>query len=336
MTRHFPALLIVGAITLSGCGDGSQQQGGTPSAQIEGTVRADGSSTVFPISEAVAEEFRQHQPKVRVTVGLSGTGGGFKKFDIGETDINNASRPITPKEIETARSNKIEFIELPVAFDGLSVLVNPKNDFVDHLTVAELKNIWKPDSTVKKWSDVRAAWPDNEIRLYGPGHDSGTFDYFTEAIVGEARSCRGDFTASEDDNTLVQGISGDVNALGYFGFAYYEENQEKLKLVPIDNGNGPVAPSPETINNGKYAPLSRPLFIYIARSAADRPEVASYVNFYLDNAATLSREVGFIPLPDRIYNVAKDRFARRLTGSVFEGRAHTVGMTIDELMSAEK
>jgi len=285
--------------------------------RLRGTVSLDGSSTVFPISEAVAEEFGGVQPRVRVTVGVSGTGGGFKKFIAGETDINDASRPIKSKEILKAKESGVEFIELPVAFDGLSVVVNRGNYWVDHLTTAELEKIWQPGSTVKMWSDVRSTWPQQPVRLYGPGTDSGTFDYFTETINGKSGASRPDYTASEDDNALVQGISGDVNAMGYFGYAYFVANQDKLKLVAIDGGKGPVAPSLKTINNGEYAPLSRPIFIYVRSIALDRPEVKALTQFYIENAAVLATEVGYIPLPDKVYQRAMTRIEQRTTGTAY-------------------
>ncbi|NIA06649.1 MAG: phosphate ABC transporter substrate-binding protein PstS family protein [Actinobacteria bacterium] len=302
---------------------------------LAGTVQVDGSSTVFPITEAVAEEFQKVHRRVRVTVGISGTGGGFKKFCIGETDINDASRPIKLTEIAKASENNISFIELPVAFDGISVLVNPQNHFVDFLTVEELRKIWQPGSTVKKWSDVRPNWPDWPITLYGPGTDSGTFDYFTKAINGKEQACRPDFTASEDDNVLVQGIAGDKNALGFFGYAYYAENRSILKVVPIQTAKGPIAPSEVTINNGTYQPLSRPIFIYISKQSAERLEVDKFVKFYLQNAPTLTKEVGYVPLPAKIYQSALRRFEQRKTGSVFSGGA-TVGLSLKELLNAEK
>lgn len=284
---------------------------------LKGTVALDGSSTVFPISEAVAEEFGSVQPRVRVTVGVSGTGGGFKKFFAGETDINDASRPIKQKELDKARDNGIQFIELPVAFDGLSVVVNKENHWVDQLSVAELKKIWRPGSSVKMWSDVRSDWPSQPVRLYGPGTDSGTFDYFTETINGKPGASRPDYTSSEDDNALVQGISGDVNAMGYFGFAYYDANKDKLKLVPIDGGKGPVSPSMTTINNGSYAPLSRPIFIYVREKALDRPEVKALTLFYIENAALLASEVGYIPLPDKVYTRGIERIEQRSVGTSY-------------------
>lgn len=289
--------------------------------QLRGTVSLDGSSTVFPISEAVAEEFLAVQPRVRVTVGVSGTGGGFKKFLAGETDINNASRPIKGKEIKLANEAGIEFIELPVAFDGLSVIVNKNNDWVDYLSVDELKKIWQPGSTVKNWSDVRPGWPERPIRLYGPGTDSGTFDYFSETINGKSGASRPDYTASEDDNALVQGISGELDSLGYFGFAYYAANKDKLKLVAIDGDNAgekaAVSPSPTTINDGSYAPLSRPIFIYVRKDALDRPEVETLVKFYIKNSAQLATEVGYIPLPEMVYQRAFDRVLSRESGTAY-------------------
>ncbi|HIG41992.1 MAG TPA: PstS family phosphate ABC transporter substrate-binding protein [Gammaproteobacteria bacterium] len=289
--------------------------------RLRGTVSLDGSSTVFPI-----------QPRVRVTVGVSGTGGGFKKFLAGETDINDASRPIKTREIKFAHDKDIGFIELPVAYDGLSLVVNKKNDWVDYLTVAELRKIWQPGSSVTNWSDIRTGWPRQKIRLYGPGTDSGTFDYFTETINGKSGASRPDYTASEDDNTLVQGVSGDLNSLGYFGFAYYEANKDKLKLVAIDRGDGPVLPGPTTINNGTYAPLSRPIFVYIRKSALDRPEVMAFARFYLSNAAILASEVGYIPLPDFVYEKAIRRIERRETGTAYH---HNVELNAANLLATQ-
>lgn len=288
---------------------------------LRGTVSIDGSSTVFPISEAVAEEFLAEQPRVRVTVGVSGTGGGFKKFLAGETDINDASRPIKAKEIKVAQEKNIDFLELPIAYDGLSVIINKKNHWVDHLTIAELNKIWQPGSTVKNWSDVRAGWPKQPIRLYGPGTDSGTFDYFTETVNGKSGRSRPDYTASEDDNALVQGVSGDINSLGYFGYAYYAANKSKLKIVPIDGGNGPVAPTAKTINNGTYAPLSRPVFIYVRNSALERAEVRTFVEFYIENAATLAEEVGYIALPEYTYQGAMNRVNTGESGTAYDKHA---------------
>ncbi len=309
---------------------------GAAGTEISGRVRIDGSSTVFPISEAVAEEFQIANPRVRVTVGISGTGGGFKKFCAGETDISDASRPIKSVEKEACLSHKVEYIELPVAFDGIAVMVNPQNDFVDSLSVAELKRIWKPKSTVRLWSDVHPDWPGREIHLYGPGTDSGTFDYFTKAIVGKEHSSRSDFTASEDDNMLVKGVSGDRDALGFFGFAYYAENKKQLKLLKIDGGKGEVAPSRQTINDGSYQPLSRPIFVYVSKTAASRPEVEAFVGFYLKNAPQFVAEVGYVALPASVYELARKRFASRKTGSIFGGSGSRVGVTLQSLLAAEQ
>ncbi len=306
---------------------------------VEGTILVDGSSTVAPITIAIAEEFQKLHPEVRVPVGISGTGGGFKKFCLGETDISNASRPIKKSEIEACAQNNLEYIELPVAFDGLAVMVNPANDFVTCLTVEELKKIWEPDAEgkVTSWAQVRAGFPDRPLSLYGPGVDSGTFDYFTEAIVGKAKASRGDFLASEDDNVLVQGIAGDPNALGYFGLAYYEENRDKLKLVAIDAGDGNcVLPTPETVANGTYNPLSRPLFIYVNRARTDqKDEIGLFLKFYLENAKKIVPDVGYIPLTDEIYSLALQRYEKRVVGSVFKGEAQ-IGATLEDLLKAEQ
>jgi len=268
---------------------------------LTGMVRIDGSSTVFPVTEAVAEEFQIANQGVRVTVGISGTGGGFKKFCAGETDISDASRPIKDTELEACRAAGIDPMQVTVGYDGLAVMVNPNNTFASCMTVDELKQIWEPGSQISRWNQVRSEWPDGEFELYGPGTDSGTFDYFTEAIMGEEDASRPDFTASEDDNVLVQGIAGDQYALGYFGYAYYAENQDKLKLVAIDNGNGCVEPTPETVQSGEYAPLSRPLFIYLSQTAMERPEVKAFVEFYLTNAQQLVPDVGYVPLGAEVY-----------------------------------
>lgn len=272
-----------------------------PAKALGGDIEVDGSSTVFPITEAVAEEFRKSNPGVQVNVGVSGTGGGFKRFTDGETEISDASRPIKKSEAEAAAANGIEYLELEVAIDGLSVMVSPQNDFVECLTVEQLKTIWEPGSSVKTWNDVDPTWPDSRLNLYGPGTDSGTFDYFTEVIMGEAQVSRPDYTASEDDNVLVQGIGGDRNALGYFGYAYYIENPGKLKLVAVDGGEGCVEPTDETIENGTYQPLSRPLFIYVNKASLDRPEVKAFVEFYMENVAELATEVGYIRLSEQKY-----------------------------------
>ena len=289
---------------LSSCSQEEEAVG--QGSELRGAVSLDGSSTVYPISEAIAEEFLSIAPRVRVTVGVSGTGGGFKKFLSGEIDINDASRTIKESEEAEADASGIDFLEIPVAFDGLSVVVNPNNTWVDSLTVDELQMIWQPGSMVDSWDDIRADWPARPIRLYGPGTDSGTFDYFTEVINGESGASRPDYTASEDDNVLVQGISGDENALGFFGYAYYIENKESLKIVPVDGGSGPVVPTAQTINEGTYSPLSRPVFIYLNAESLSRPEVRSFVDFYIDNAGAIASEVGYIALPTEMYETSKN------------------------------
>ncbi len=311
--------LLLAMSLVTGCGGNAAEQPKTedkPAAEqpgaegkkLSGTVLIDGSSTVFPITEAVAEEFQAANPDVRVTVGVSGTSGGFKKFIPGETDINDASRKIKDKEVTSIKEKGFEAIELPVAYDGITVVVNKENTFVDYLTVEELNKLWAPESKVKTWSEVREGWPAEEIKLYGPGTDSGTFGYFTEAINGEEGASRSDYTASEDDNVLVQGVAGDKNALGYFGFAYFEENQDKMKAVPIKENKDAqaIVPSMETINNGSYKPLSRYLYIYASSKAlADKPEVKAFTQYYLENAAEMSKAVGYVPLPADQYEAAK-------------------------------
>ena len=271
--------------------------------ELQGEIEIDGSSTVFPITEAVAEEFRATEPDVNVNVGISGTGGGFKRFCRSETAISDASRPIKDSEVALCAENNVEWIELRVAIDGLSVMVNPENDFVSCLTTEELRRVWEPAArdVVMSWNDVRPEFPNEPIVLFGPGVDSGTFDYFTEVIVGEAGASRPDYTASEDDNVLVTGISGEVNALGYFGYAYYVENKDTLKLVAIDSGNGCVLPGDEAIESGEYTPLSRPIFIYVNTVELRKPEVAAFVRFYLEQARELVAEVGYIPLSADFY-----------------------------------
>jgi phosphate transport system substrate-binding protein len=300
-------------------------------------IQIDGSSTVFPITEAMAEEFQKAKKgKVKVTVGIAGTGGGFKKFCRGETDISDASRPILKQEMEACKGAGIEYFELPIAYDALTVIVNPKNDWVKALTVPDLKKMWEPSAQgkVTNWNQVRSEWPNAPLKLFGPGADSGTFDYFTEAIVGKAKSSRGDFTASEDDNVLVQGIANDRNALGYFGFSYYVENQNKLKAVPIDVGKGPVAPSPKTVEDGTYQPLSRPIFIYVSKKSMDKPEVKEFVEFYLKNAPTLVKQVKYVPLPQGVYTTGAEHLKKGKIGTMFGGEAE-VGVKIEDLMKRE-
>lgn len=304
----------------------------------EKIIKIDGSSTVYPITEAVAEEFQKmKRGAVKVTVGISGTGGGFKKFCRGETDISNASRPIVKKEMEACKEAGVEYIELPIAYDGIAVMVNPKNHWVTSMTPAELKKIWEPaaEKKITKWIHVNSSWPDIPLNLYGPGVDSGTFDYFTEAIVGKSRASRGDFTASEDDNVLVQGIANDRGALGFFGYAYYAENKDKLKIVPIEAGKGPIVPSEKTIMEGTYQPLSRPIFIYVSKKAAERPEVKEFVEFYLKQATKLVKQVKYVPLPERAYKLAEERFAKRVAGTVFGGEPK-IGIKIEDLLKLEE
>nr|WP_229415317.1 PstS family phosphate ABC transporter substrate-binding protein [Moorena bouillonii] len=304
------ALITSLAVGITSCG------GSTPTAQ----VKVDGSSTVFPISEAMAEEFQKANPGIQVTVGVSGTGGGFKKFCAGETDISNGSRPIKESEIELCKKGGIEYIELPIAFDGLSVVVNKDNNFASCLKTAELKKIWEPaaQGKINNWNQVRPGFPNQKLGLYGPGTDSGTYDYFMENIVGKKVGSRGDYTASEDDNLIVQGVSTDQGGLGFFGYAYYEENKEKLKLVEIDGGNGCVAPSTATIADGTYKPLSRPEFIYVKKEAATRPEVKAFVEYQLAAAnSKLISEVGYVPMPEDIMTLVRKRFSEGTVGSVF-------------------
>ncbi len=326
--RTWPVVLMA-FLLVSACG---------ASTGVSGTILVDGSSTVAPITSAVAEEFQRENPDLRVPVGISGTGGGFKKFCAGETDISDASRPIKESEVDECAQNGIEYVELPVAFDGLAVLVNPANSFAACLTVDELKRIWEPaaEETIVNWNQVRPDFPDQALSLYGPGTDSGTYDYFTQAIVGEEGASRGDFLPSEDDNVLVQGIAGDPNALGFFGLAYFEENQDKLKLVAVDGGGGCIEPTAETVAGGSYQPLSRPLFIYVNRARIDeKDEISQFVKFYLENAGQLSAEVGYVPLTEEIYALAQKRYDDRVTGSIFEGLGSTVGVSLADLLAGE-
>ena len=308
-----------------------------PKVATAQVIQIDGSSTVFPITEAVAEEFQKAKKgKVKVTVGISGTGGGFKKFCRGETDISDASRPITSSEIKDCKAANIDYVELPVAFDALTVVINPKNDWAGTMTVAELKKMWEPaaQGKVTTWNQVREKWPNAPLKLFGAGADSGTFEYFTEAINGKAKSTRGDFTASEDDNVLVQGVSSDRNALGYFGYAYYAENTKKLKAVAVDGGKGPVPPSPKTVEDGTYQPLSRPIFIYVSKKSMDKPEVKEFVEYYMKNASPLVKQVKYVALPPKAYTLAMDHFQKGRVGTVFGGKPE-VGITIEELLKRE-
>jgi phosphate transport system substrate-binding protein len=312
-----------------------------PPPLAAGLIKIDGSSTVYPINEAVAEEFQKQSP-TKVTIGVSGTGGGFKKFCAGEIQIAGASRPIKAIEERACSASKIEYIELPVAYDGLAVVVNPKNTWVSALSVAELKKIWEPSAQhrILTWSQVRTGFPNRELHLFGPGVDSGTYDYFTKAVVGEEHKSRGDYTSSEDDNVLVQGVSRDEEGLGFFGLAYFEENNDKLKLIPIDDGNpangaGAVAPSAETVGNGTYQPLSRPVFIYVAKRSTSDPAVRAFVAFYLQHAESLVKEAHYVALPTRAYELALKRFETGTVGSLFAGQGSQVGVTVEALLARE-
>ncbi len=343
MKPRFGWLIVSCAVAASLTACGKQQSGqqnaadGTTST-LSGKISIDGSSTVLPISEALAEEFGKQYPQVQVSVAKSGTGGGFKKFANGEIDIAGASRPIREEEDALCKQNGIEYIEIPIAYDAMAVVVNPQNTWCDSLTVAELKKIWEPaaQGKINNWSQIRPGFPNERLTLFGAGTDSGTFDYFTAAIVGKEKASRGDYTGSEDDDILVQGVSRNKGALGYFGLAYYENNQDKLKLVGIDSGNGPVKPSRETVLNGTYQPLARPLFLYISVKALERPEVATFVKFALENAGKLSNEVGYIGLPENVYALAKQRVEKRITGSAFGAHGSQVGVKLEDLYKIEE
>ena len=312
--------------------------GAFPLGVLAQVIKIDGSSTVYPVTEAVAEEFQKANKGLKVTVGVSGTGGGFKKFCRTETDISNASRPITASEMADCKAAGVEYFELPVAFDALTVVINPRNAWLKQATVAELKKMWEPaaQGKVMRWNQVNPAWPDQPMKLFGAGSDSGTFDYFTEAIVGKSKSSRGDFTASEDDNVLVQGVAGDVNAIGYFGYAYYAENQGKLKALPIveKDGKPAVSPSPETVIAGTYQPLARPIFIYVNSKSLAKPEVRKFVDFFMAQGAKMAKEVKYVPLPAAIYTTNLKHIADNKKGTIFGGK-NEVGISIDELVKRE-
>tara|TARA_R110002073_G_scaffold195786_4_gene354836 strand:+ start:4002 stop:5003 length:1002 start_codon:yes stop_codon:yes gene_type:complete len=323
--RIITAITILGALIFTGTVNASP------------IVRIDGSSTVYPITEAVAEDFQiKKRGAIRVTVGISGTGGGFKKFCRGEIDIVNASRPIKQSEMNKCKAADIQYIEMPIAYDALTVVVNPKNTWSNTLTIAELKKIWEPaaQGKISKWNQVNPAWPDKKIKLFGPGADSGTFDYFTEAIVGKAKSSRGDFTASEDDNVLVQGVASDRYALGFFGFAYYFENQKKVSAVAIDGGKGGVTPSAKTVENSSYQPLSRPIFIYVNANSTKKPEIKEFTNFYMNQASSLVSEVKYFPLSAEIYRLNIEHMNKIKVGTVFSGQSE-VGVKLDELLKQD-
>ena len=357
-TRHPVGPWLAGVVIISclhagstGCGRKQTSNSGTVAykpdlgkiklAEIPeaSAVEVDGSSTVYPVSEAVAEEFQKAvNGRANVTVGLSGTGGGFKKFCRGEIDISDASRPITEAEMKAAKENGIEYIELPICFDALTVAVHPDNDWVDSITVEELKKMWEPaaEEKVTRWSQIRSDWPDEELTLYGPGTDSGTFEYFTEKIVGKSKDSRADFTDSEDDNVLVQGIAGNKNAIGYFGYSYYAANKDRLKALAIQHGDKPpVKPSLSTVLDGSYTPLSRPIFIYVNKQSLEKkPAVAAFVEFYLNNVKELSAEVSYVPLSDEAYQLAKQRFEKRQAGTTFGGKSEG-GLRVEEILKRE-
>jgi phosphate transport system substrate-binding protein len=325
--------LLAGLLAICGL-IGAPQDSSSESTTL---IKVDGSSTVFPITEAVAEEFQKEtRGAVRVTVGISGTGGGFKKFCRGETDVQDASRPISATEMEACRAAGIQYYELPIAFDALTIAVSPLATWVESITVAELKQMWDPSAQgrIVKWNQIRSSWPDLPLKLFGAGSDSGTFDYFTEAVVGKAKASRGDYTASEDDNTLVQGIANDKQALGYIPYAYYEPNKKRLKAVAVDGGHGPVLPSRETVENGAYQPLSRPMFIYVNSKAAAKPEVKRFVEFYFAEASTLVPQVKYVPLPKQAYDLAVSHFKNGKLGTAFQGSS-TIGLRIEDLLKRE-
>lgn len=331
MRRSVPIIALGLALSVAGC-KGKQVR-----------VSASGSSTVYPITEAMAEEFGKVRRDIQVTVGIAGTGGGFKKFCAGETDISDASRPIRPSEVQQCQSNGVRYIEVPVAYDGIVVVVNPRNTWANDITVEELRKLWAPEAQgrITRWSQLREGWPNKEIHLFGPGVDSGTYDYFTEAIVHREHASRGDYTSSENDNVLVQGVANDELALGYFGLSYYTENKDRLKLLAVDALNparagDAVRPSLQTVRDGSYQPLSRPIFVYVSVQSLERPEVAAFVDFYLSHGVKLVELAGYVALPERAYELGQARIARRVTGSALGGKGSRVGVSIDELLESEQ
>jgi len=319
------AAIAFSSLALTGCGDDRT------AGAFGGSVEIDGSSTVFPITRAIAEDFEAEYKGTRVTVGVSGTGGGFKRFTKGEIDISDASRPIKQKELDAAIAANVDFIEVPVAYDGLSIVVNNQNDWAQSLTVEQLKHIFLEDRAAKSWNDVDASFPDIKIRIYAPGTDSGTFDYFKEVVAGKSGSIRSDMSVSEDDNVLVNGVSGEKGAIGFFGYAYFAENQDKLRAVAIDGGKGPVSPTTETIENGTYAPFSRPLFIYVREKSLEKPEVAAFVDYYLQHGAARAAEVGYVRLPQTVYDFAKNNIRARKTGTQFLKAGEKLAGSLPEL-----
>jgi phosphate transport system substrate-binding protein len=317
----------------------SPQATNVANSQTATVIKVDGSSTVYPITQAIAKDFPATTTNnTQVQVNISGTGGGFEKFCTGNIDINNASRPISQAEMAVCNKNDVRYIELPIAFDALTIAVHPQNDWVKDITVAELKKIWEPaaEGKITKWNQIRSSWPDRPLNLYGAGKKSGTFDYFTEAIVGQEKASRNDYTASEDDDVLVDGINKDPNALGYFGYAYYEKNKDKLKVVAVNNSKGAVLPSQETVENSKYQPLSRPLFIYVNLwSSQNRGEVYKFVDFYLQKAPKIVNSVGSVPLPDEAYKIDYVHLHNGKAGTVFAGKPQ-FDLTIGELLRKQK
>ncbi|MDR9404412.1 MAG: PstS family phosphate ABC transporter substrate-binding protein [Halothece sp. Uz-M2-17] len=327
--------VFLGILTLASACSSPNPNNSDPDTR-QTIIEIDGSSTVYPITNEIAQEYQlisANQPEIRVNV--SGTGGGFRRFCAGETDINDASRPITTEEMATCEDNGVEYIELPIAYDALTVVVHPDNDWIDEITTEDLAKIWQPSNDVTQWNEVNSQWPRRPLNLYGPGADSGTFDYFTEAIIGESGASRQDYIDSEDDTLIVRGVSEDSYALGYFGYSYYEENQKELKALSIDNGSGAVMPSRETVRSGEYQPLSRPLLIYVnAESLENKPELNNFLEYYLTQGRPSVKVVGSIPLPDEIYNLALKRMENKQTGTVFEGKA-PVNLKIEDLFEKE-
>lgn len=341
--RRQPLLCLMLTL-LAGCSTAQAPQSEqSPSESLPSevsSIKIDGSSTVFPLTDEVAKElrFEKGEEAPNISVEFSGTGGGFKKFCAGETDINNASRPILKSEMETCKTNGVEYIEIPVAFDALTVAVNPENDWANNLTVEELKTMWEPsaEDEIIQWSQVRDSWPEQPLNLHGADVESGTYDYFTEAIVGEAQASRSDYTAQVDDDLIVRAVRQDPDALGFFGYAYFDENRSQLKAVAIDAGDGPILPSAETVQSGEYQPLTRPLFIYVSADAAEsNPELSAFVEYYLNNVRFLAEVVGYVPLPNEAYNVAFEHFTDKRVGTVFGGEAPT-NLTIEALVKAER
>ena len=332
------ALGLLAAVVGCSAPDSSQSEGASPSPSVA-TITIDGSSTVYPISDEVAQEyaFEKAEAAPAIEVAFSGTSGGFRRFCAGETDISNASRPITQAEMETCKASGIEYLELPIAFDALTVAVHRDNDWAEDITIDELKQLWEPSAAgqITRWNQIRPDWPDEPINLYGADTDSGTFDYFTEAISGESGASREDYTASEDDTELVRGVRTDPNSLGYFGYAYYEESQAALKALAISSGNGPVLPSDETVRSGEYQPLARPLFIYVSIDAlAQNPALEEFVDYYLTNVRYLVQVVGYTSLPVEAYALVHEHFTNRRVGTVFAGESQ-FGLTIEDLLQRE-